>query len=348
LPRWIPFLVPPAYLVCILALQPADRLGPADGALRLSLFLYDDYDATALALRALNAQHERSAGRLDPPPKLPAEEFRARLAESSTDLQPRYFLEYPQAVLWLFQSVVDDGPRVASPAVLDGCHNSIVEHAPQNEDEHVLWTWFRGATQVYRVGMTAVLLVLLAVTLACGSRLNVLLLLLPGALYFAVNRFDVLPALLTACAFSCLERRWILASAVCLGAATLVKVYPVLLAPLVVRYLWVCRRDALAWTAAYAATLGSFLILTTASADWEAIMGPYRYQLSRPLEHKWTLYGYVLPRFLGENHLAGSLFRLGSVLGVLGVCLWRRPEDVTDLLRRCACVLLLFVALQVF
>lgn len=347
MPRWLLFLVPPVYLACLFALQPADHLGPADAAPRLSLFLYDDYDMTALALRGLNHLEPRRPGRTDAPPKVSAEAFPQALADRSRALEPRYFLEYPHAVLWLTGFGFTGANPVTPPAVFDGCHNNVVEHVPGNAEEQDLWDRLRHATRVYRVLMTVALLLLIAVLLTDRTG-PVLLLLLPGALFFAVNRFDVLPALLAACGFALLGRRWVVLSAVCLGAATMVKVYPVLLAPLVIRYLSENRRAAVNWTVAYASTLGAFLLPALIASDWEAVLGPYRYQLTRPPEFKWTLYGYVLPRYLGASDALGSAFRLGSVLVVLGLLLRRRPTDLDDLLRRGATVLLVFVALQVF
>ena len=90
----------------------------------------------------------------------------------------------------------------------------------------------------------------LVVVLRCGYEpggglsSSGLLLLLPAALYFTLNRFDMLPALLTALSLACLGRRWTAASALFLAAATIVKVYPVLLAPLVLRHLLAERRGA--------------------------------------------------------------------------------------------------------
>ena len=356
MPRFLLYLVPVLYLACILAIQPPEHLGPADSAPRLSLFLYDDYDLTALAMRGLNHLESRTPGRTDAPPKLSAEEFRRALADRSRTLELRYFLEYPHAVLWVtpvgFEGLVGPTPIMPPPAVLDGCHNNVVEHLPRNGEEEDLWSWLRHATRVYRILLTATLLLLLAVSLAgtdpAAESGPIWILLLPGALFFSINRFDALPALLTACGFAALGRRWLLTSAVCLGAATMVKVYPVLLAPLVIRYLWDDPRRALRWAATYGVTMLAFLAPALIASDWEAVLGPYRFQLSRPPEYPWTFYGKLLPRFLGQSDALGSAVRLGSVLLALGLVLRARPTDLADLLRRGALVLLVFVALQVF
>lgn len=357
--RSVLLLVPVLYLGCVLLLQPADRLGPAESAPRGSLFLYDDYDVAAMALRGLNARLGRPAGRLDAPPKLPGEEFSRQLTDTEAVPHARSFLEYPHVMLGLFRlgfvGVPEEELKSVPAAVLDGCHNNLVEHTPENLQQQQFWARLRGATRVYRVVMAFALILLLGL-LAVGyegtrlapPKVPLWLLVLPGALFFALHRFDVLPALLTAGSFLCLARRRPFAAGLCLGGATLVKVYPILLAPLVIRYLLDKRGSVLAWSTGFALAAALVLLPVTVLLGWESVLAPYRFQLTRPPEFKWTLYGYVLPRFLGQSDGLGSAFRLGSVLAVLGILLAHRPRDLVDLLRRGTTVLLVFVAVQNF
>jgi hypothetical protein len=173
------------------------------------------------------------------------------------------------------------------------------------------------------------------------------LLLLPATLYFTLNRFDIVPALLTALGLAYLGRRRVVASALLFAAATMVKVYPLFLAPLVVRYLWPRRRDALRWAAAYLAGVLLFLVPPLLLDGWEAVWAPYRFQLARARDG-WSLYDSILPVALADNNLVGRGFRLGGLLVTLAALLWRRPPDLAGVLRRCAVVLIVFTSLSVF
>jgi hypothetical protein len=167
-------------------------------------------------------------------------------------------------------------------------------------------------------------------------------------MYFALMRFDVLPALLVAASLFLLGRRWLVASAILLGVGTMVKVYPLFLAPLIFRYLYVERRSALTWMATYLATLVAVFLVTAALFDWPLAVLPYQIQLARGLESSMTLYGYVLPIELGASTWLGRSFRLGSVALVILAMVWHKPADLADVLRRAVTVLLIFLAVQVF
>jgi hypothetical protein len=347
-------VLPPVYLLLVLAAQPGDHLGPPPEGSWAPEGLYDDFDFTAMAQRGLNASLGRLAGREDCPDiTIPADEFDAWLDAGPRPRLPRYFLEYPHAALLLFRVPFlffgeDDVPA----AVLDGNYGNIVLHEPRNDGERRLWTRFRWAVRFYLTVMIACQLALVAVLrkgYGAGGRLasNGLLLLLPGAIYYVAYRFDVIPALLTALSLACLGRRWVVASAVFLGAAAMVKVYPVLLVPLVLRYLWDDRRALGAWLAAFVATVGAFLLPPLAASGWEAVWAPYRFQLGRePL--LWTAYDYLLPKYLEQSDLRGTAFRLCCLALTVAVLALPRVPDLGALLRRGAVVLIVFVSLAVF
>jgi hypothetical protein len=348
--------VPLVYLAAVLGLQPTDHLGGPDHFPWLGRLVYDDYDPAARALRGLNAALGRTAGRLDEPPWLGPEEFRKALDSPAQAPQPTYFLEYPHAALLLFRLGYCFGnrpdPRDVPTAVSDGDFHDLTEHVPRNEGEVVLWRQLRRAIQVYAVIATLCLLALMLVLArgyepGTGLAGPLFLLVLPATLYFTLHRFDVGPALLTALSLACLGRRRLVLAALLLAAATLIKVYPVLLAPLFVRYLSADRRRMILWSSTYAAALGVFFASSVQLTGWDATWAPYRFQLSRELEG-WTLYGNVLPPYLGKNNLPGRLFRTGGMLlFVLALCR-SRPHDLTGLLRRGLMVLIVFVCLQVF
>ncbi|MFL5340699.1 MAG: hypothetical protein ACJ8F7_11160 [Gemmataceae bacterium] len=349
-------LVPLAAAGGWFAIQPGNRLRcPHDDYLLLSA-VYDEFDLTAMALRGLNAEHGRQAGRAENPFEGWYEPPLARRLGDDVPLRPRYFLEYPHAALLLFRAGYWVQPsardRPVPPAVIDGDYHDIAMYCPQTEAEEGLWRCFVTATRFYVVVMLVCLFLLMAILewgygpgtgLAGGS----LLLLMPALLYFTLNRFDVVPALLTAVSLACLGRKWHTASALALAAAVLVKVYPVLLAPLVLRYLWADRRAAGRWAAAFAS--GCSLVMTPLlfGEDLQAVIAPYQFQLTRPPELGMTIYGCLLPVPLGVGAL-GVAFRGTALAGTAVALLWRPVPDLASLLRRGTLLLLVFVSLPVF
>jgi hypothetical protein len=174
---------------------------------------------------------------------------------------------------------------------------------------------------------------------------SLVLLVMPAAMYFTLDRFDIVPALLTALSLASLGRRRIVAAAVTLAVAALVKVYPLLLAPLVVRYLWDDRRSAQIWVATFALTVAACLLPPLLLSGWTATWAPYAYQMSRPLlGGSWSGYGYVLPEFLAER----GAWRLGGVGLIVMSLAAMRPPDLSGLLRRGSLVLIAFVSVAVF
>jgi len=170
---------------------------------------------------------------------------------------------------------------------------------------------------------------------------------LPACLYFTANRFDIVPALLTALGLACLGRRHLAASGMLIGLATLVKVYPVLIAPLILRYLFGNRRQAAIWGLAFGITLGGFLAATVCLAGWEPTLAPYRLQLSRTLG-PLTFFGPVWPASWADNTLPGKAIRLGSVVAVILLLTWPKLANLDGVLRRATAVLVVFVCFQVF
>jgi hypothetical protein len=347
---WLLPGVPFAYLAVILWLQPPDHLGfHPDKAPWLGRLVYDDFDVTAYAMRGLNAHAGRTPG-LDEEPSF---YLAAALDDPGWSPRERYYLEYPVPALLLFRLGWDwqPDPR-APPALYDAPYHAVVLHVPRDAAERRLWSQLRRATQTYLVlmaGCCAALMAVLLVGYERGGGLagGAILLALPAALYFGLHRFDALPALLTAIALACLGRRWVIASAAFLALAAAVKVYPALLAPLVVRYLWADRRAAVAWAAAFGATGAAAVLPALFLFDWQAVWAPYRFQLAR-WPYSPTAYGYVLPASLGRDDLPGHIFRHGALALALLLFLWRRPPDLTALLRRGALLFLLVVTLPVF
>ncbi len=347
---WLLPAVPFAYLVVIFQLQPPDHLGySSDKAPCLGRLVYDDFDVAAYAVRGLNAH----AGHIPGLKCEPADDLDDALADPDWPSHDHYYLEYPSAALLFFRLGWDWQPDPPiPPAVHDARYHHVVIHIPRDDAERRVWTGFRRATQTYlllaAVCCAALMIVLLigyepGGTLAGGA----FLLVLPAALYFGLNRFDVLPALLTALSLAGLGRRWVIASAVLLAAAMMLKVYPALLAPLLLRFLWPDRRAALVWATAFAATAAAFVLPPLLLWGWEPMWAPYRYQLSRDPSPA-TLYGLLLPPALGHGDRIGTVFRLGTLALATILLLRGRPADMTAVLRRGTLLLIVFVTLPVF
>ncbi len=352
---WLPFLVPIIYLAFLFALQPASRLGGPESWPALGRLVYDDYDVTAFALRGLNIEMGRAPGRRDDPcgHRQPFSNIRASTASIGDE---PFYLEYPPAATLLFRIPFWLTPLVAEsnvvPAVLNVCHNDVVEHVPTNETELELWVKFRQATTFYAAtGILCLLALMLVMYVGYlpdgGLRGPLPLLILPATLYFAANRFDIVPALFMALAFAALGRRWIILSAVLLGLATMLKVYPGLSALLLLRFLGGQRREMFTWACAYVLTLAATLAPSVMAWGWDATLAPYAVQLSRTAE-PLSFYGPVFPSALGGSAWWAKAFRLGTVLVVLAILMRHEPKDLLGLLRRSAIVLVVFVALQVF
>jgi hypothetical protein len=356
--RILLFTIPALCFAASVWLRPAGRLGPPEKAEWIDQLVYDDNDFAAYALRGLNHFLGRHAGRREAPERM--EENYAEALREPRPLSESYYLEYPHAALmlfhlpYLFASVSGGAPAT----LLDGAHEDLVYHVPRG-DESGLWEQFHRIVTSYMFMMVAFHAALVAV-LAAGYLSNGglayrgLLLLLPGVLFFSLNRFDVIPALLTALSLACLGRGRTTASAMLMAAGTLIKVYPIFLAPLVIRYLLSDKnqRAAAEWTAVYGATMLAFLGPAMLTWGIDEVTAPYVVQLSRRHEGL-TAYNYLIPLDdlrdeLAGNGSVGRIFRLGSLALVMGLMLVRPIRDLSGVLRRGAVVLIVFIALSVF
>lgn len=352
-------IVPLAALAAWLWMQPGDQFAVPfeEPGYRsyLSSLVYDEFDLAAMSLRGLNAVRGRQAGLLDQPFDYKDECFQEKLL-TSPPLNDRYFLEYPHAALllfragWWFQPELQQMP--ISGGVLDCDYHNLVLHQPETPEEQKLWRGFVLASRFYVFVMVLCLFALIAVLewgYGAGTNLQggALMLLLPASLLFTLNRYDVIPALFTAISFACLGRGWHRSSAMALGLGVLFKVYPILFAPFILRYLWCDRRAALRWFTALTATGALAFLPMLFGADLEAVMGPYRFQLTRPPEIGLTIYGFLLPE-AAAGGIIGTAFRLG-VLGLATALLLIQPiTSIASILRRSAVALVIFVSLAVF
>jgi hypothetical protein len=352
--------VPIVALACWIAVQPADRMAVPYSSFEWQWLIYDPYDTSAMALRGMNAELGRQAGAPNMPKHIPEPCF-SQSIEAPRPAKPRYFLEYPHAALLLFRAgfrvqsdwrEFKDTPGLIPPGLPDCSYHNIARHIPENENQIAVWRLFVVASRSYVIVMAVAWMLLIALLewgYGPGTELNggAILLLLPGAAFFILNRFDVIPALLTALSFACLGRRRFVGAALFLGLATVVKVYPILFVPLILRYLWPDRRAVLQFVLAYVAANLPTLVPGFFGDDWRAIAAPYLFQLTRPAEKGLTIYGCVLPVHLAHGIL-GVMFRLTALAAAMVITLATPIPSLSSLLRRCAIVLIAFVTLAVF
>lgn len=109
------------------------------------------------------------------------------------------------------------------------------------------------------------------------------LLLLPATIYFSLNRYDALPALLAQAALLATFGGHAALAGIALGSSILSKWYAVLFVPVLLRVH--ARREpraGLTFLAALAATILLLLLSTALPWGWEAVAHPYRFHLGRP------------------------------------------------------------------
>lgn len=348
--------VPLAAFAGWLAIQPGDRMAaPNSTCYYVSSLVYDEFDLTAMSLRGLNAVRGRQAGYPEPPFDYNDESYYEKLL-TNPPLEERYFLEYPHAALLLFRAgwwIQPEAARIPiSGGILDADYHNLALYRAESPDEEILWRGFVLSSRFYAAVMLICFFALIAVLEwgydpGAGLRGGTLLLLLPATVFFVLNRYDVIPALCTALSFAFLGRKWNTASGLALGVGVLFKVYPILFAPFILRYLWSERRDAVRFATALAAT--GLLAFTPMlfGADLTAVLSPYLYQLTRPPEFGMTIYRFLLPEHVALGW-PGSLFRIGA-LGITTILLLIQPiTSIASILRRSAVVLIVFVTFAVF
>ncbi|HEY2786495.1 MAG TPA: glycosyltransferase family 87 protein, partial [Fimbriiglobus sp.] len=292
----------------LLLMRPDAPKARPDVPITLKWLVYDECDVGAYALRGINATVGRLPGRLDEPERQEPEDLAAALDAKQPPLATRYYLEYPTPTLLLFRLGYLLNPDAQNlslpPALADSHHNGLANFDPRNELERKLWTAFRFAYRVYYAVMAAGLVALILV-LRWGYEPDrpvgsVWLCALPGAVFFSLNRFDILPVLATAIAFAFLGRRRFGLAGVFLAAGILLKVYPVLFVPIFLRYLGIQKAIPFLW--GFVGTLAAGFAWCLWATDWQGTVNPILVQLNRAYEDtSWTLYDRTLPSWLARH-----------------------------------------------
>jgi hypothetical protein len=331
-----------------MAIMRPDAVAPrADTPFGLKWALYDESDLTAFALRGANLAMGRLPGRTDEPEFRLPNELLAALNSPPADYSDRFYLEYPVPVACLFR-LAFVGEVNLPPVVADGHQTATGWHVPRDDAERAVWRPLGLAVRVYVLVFAAATVGLMLVLRAgYGPGLTpgpaLWLTALPAAVYFGLHRFDVLPALATAVGFVALGRGRTFWAGFACGVGAVLKVYPVLFAPVVVRHLGVNRGTV--WAAGFAAAVAVGGLISVVATDWVGAVTPVKLQFGREPElTSWALYDRLLPVWLAYSSPARLMLLGAAVL----VAVWTRPADLATVLRRCGLVLIVFVNLAVF
>jgi hypothetical protein len=163
------------------------------------------------------------------------------------------------------------------------------------------------------------------------------LLLLPASLYFAFNRFDILPSFLVLLSFYYLKRGSSVVTGIVLGIATLTKWYPALLFPVFLLYAFHLTRR-LDWKMLLAYGLACLAILapTFLTGGLPAVLEPYLAQGGRSLESisLAALTYQALAVWLGSNLNASVLITIFTALQFIAspLSLLKRIDSVEKVL----------------
>lgn len=146
-----------------------------------------------------------------------------------------------------------------------------------------------------------------------------LLMLLPGTLYFTINRFDILPAFLSLLALWVLQRERQALAGLFLGLGAMTKWYPALFLPVFLAYEF-ARTRKIAWTLVLTFGLACLAIVfsTLVWGGLEAVLIPYRFHAQRGMEQVAlpVLLDFLLIRIAGI-HLPALFFLVFQALQFL-------------------------------
>jgi hypothetical protein len=322
-------------LLIAAAAAPAIRPGTLQLRAHPLYLLADPADLSAFALRGANAAH-RLPGRPDEPRAVRDPDRFAAGLDAGAVPADRFYLEYPPPALALFRlETALAGVPDLPPAAADAEHTDVAAHTPRTPAETAAWARLSAAARLHVLLMGVALVGLLW---ALRDAPGWWLVLLPGCVYFGLNRYDVLPALAVAVALRVVDRRPGGAGALLAFGAGL-KLFPALFLPVLVRLAgW---RVAAGFLLAGAAIAAGCLL----TVGVEGTLAPLRVQLGRPPElGSWTLYGRLLPTALAYSPAA----RLVILFTVVAACAVRKPADLSSAVRRCGLILLTFTQLAVF
>jgi hypothetical protein len=206
---------------------------------------------------------------------------------------------------------------------------------------------------IFTVMMALLLYAFAIVWLKVSRKINVramyvLWLLLPGTLYFALNRYDLIPAFLVLCSFALLFYERPVAAHAILAIAFLTKAYPILLLPL----LAVQTIRQAGWRRfiiGLAVFFGVIIAFSVQLALWsgiDAVFAPFKFQLGRDLNDE-SFY-YLLTGVFPWSYPAIKWIFLGLQGALALAVLWFRPRTPRQTLRWITAIVIAFVLFNRF
>lgn len=229
---------------------------------------------------------------------------------------------------------------------------------------HLLLSWTEldagvDSLTAYSVIWSCFMLLLLYATIRLVVRMRpaqpqwAWLLLLPGALYFTWNRFDILPAVLSLWSLQLLSRQRWAASGAVLALGAMAKWYLVLWLPIFLVYAWHQDRRRV-WTVAAAFTAAVLAVVTPTllSGGIPALMVPYTFHLGR-WSNGESLFALINLFTIGAFNLdveGRTLLRLFLLLQFMTVplCLMSRIQTFERVVKWCALSTLCFILFAKF
>ena len=166
--------------------------------------------------------------------------------------------------------------------------------ASNRAEYHHYFTWM----MAFCLAATYLLVSRVCIMLGLSPR-RALLLLLPGALYFTMNRFDIVPAFIVMAAVWALLKEKIPLSFGLLAVGVLMKLYPAIYVPFFAVYVY--HKHGWKKLAGGLAVFGLVVVALTAQLIWwsglDGALLPYRFQVERPsnTESLFYMLASVLP-----------------------------------------------------
>lgn len=147
------------------------------------------------------------------------------------------------------------------------------------------------------------------------------LMFLPAAIYFSINRFDILPMYLSLLAVLAIKKERFAGAAALLAVGALTKWYLALIFPLFLVYeLRITRKIPWRSILFFGCVCGLILLPTLILGGWQAVWQPYAWHLNRLVEPGTSL--WLAGTFLGERgRTSATLTSLFTLLGFSGIFL---------------------------
>lgn len=175
-----------------------------------------------------------------------------------------------------------------------------------------------------------------------------LLMLLPPTLFFVVNRFDILPALLCLIALKMVqEKKWVFSSII-LAFATFTKWYPILIFPGFFVYAST-QENKLQWKMIVFFLMTSFFIITPTyfQGGIEAVLFPYKFHTIRGMEYVAlpVLINNFLVNFVNISISQQKFFLFFFILQILSqlLVLFLKINTLQRLVNYCIIVISMFI-----